>query len=462
MSEVSSKKKLGLTTQILIALIMGLVFGLILNFTFSFGNEGLNNFINTYIVNGLFHLIGKMFISSIKMLVVPLVLISLICGVTGIGDIRKLGRVGGKTLAFYLVTTCAAITLALLVANVINPGMGLDLTSKAAAFTAKNSPPLIDVIANIIPKNPFNSMVQGNMLQIIFFALLTGVATAALGNKADRVLAIFEQLNSIVMEMISLVMYAAPIGVFCLISKVFATQGMSVLLPLVKYMLTILIVLLLHLVFVYTMALKVFTRLSIKNFFKKFYPTMLVAFSTASSNATIPVTMKTLVERLGVSRGMASFSVPLGATVNMDGTAIMQGVAVIFISQVYGVDLTLADFMTVILTATLATIGTAGVPGVGLITLSMVLTQVNLPVEGIALIIGVDRLLDMSRTAVNITGDAIVSIIVAKSEGEFRPRVYLNPNAGMVDKNLEHFQEHIKEGHKISVQFEEDEEENNA
>lgn len=427
------KKKMSLTTMILMSLVVGLVVGAIINLSKGHIPAGAESFITNYLVNGIFDVVGKIFISSIKMLVVPLVLVSLVVGVTGIGDIGKLGRVGGKTLFFYMTTTCLAISLALIIAKIIGPGVGLNIVREGGEFTAKAAPGFAQVLINIIPTNAFASMVSGNMLQVIFFALLTGISIASLGKKAETVLLFFNQCNEIVMKMITLIMLLAPAGVFCLIAKVFATQGFSVLLPLIKYMVTVFVVLFAHLLGVYSLALALIARLSVVTFFKKFYSTLLVAFSTASSNATIPVTMKAVTERLGVSKSIASFSIPFGATINMDGTAIMQGVAVIFISQVYGIDLSMSDFLMVIVTATLASVGTAGVPGVGLITLSMVLTQVNLPVEGIALIIGVDRLLDMTRTAVNISGDAIVSIIVAKSEGEFDEAIYNDMSAGLTD-----------------------------
>ncbi|MBL6991397.1 MAG: dicarboxylate/amino acid:cation symporter [Bacteriovoracaceae bacterium] len=449
----NSKSKLSLTTMILISLIAGLLVGMIINLTMGHVSEGVGLFLNKYIINGLFHVIGKIFISSIKMLVVPLVFVSLVVGVAGIGDLKKLGRVGSKTLFFYLLTTALAIGLALLIANLIDPGQGLNINIQTASFEAKNAPNFADVLINIIPKNAFDAMVKGNMLQIIFFALLMGVSIASIGNKGASILNFFQESNEIVMKMVTLIMLMAPAGVFCLIAKVFATQGVSVLLPLIKYMVTVLTVLIVHLLLVYTGALGLVARLNVIIFFKKFYSTLLVAFSTSSSNATIPVTMRTVSEKLGVSKSIASFSIPFGATINMDGTAIMQGVAVVFISQVYNIDLTVGDFLMVILTATLASIGTAGVPGVGLITLSMVLTQVGLPVEGIALIIGVDRLLDMSRTAVNISGDAIVSLIVAKSEGEFDRKVYYDPDAGTHDSDelIHDITEAMNESHDVYV-----------
>ncbi|MDD4155938.1 MAG: dicarboxylate/amino acid:cation symporter [Candidatus Cloacimonetes bacterium] len=439
-----NKVKLTLTTKIFLSMIFGLILGIIINILIEKTAGSFSGFIKTYLVSGLFSVIGAMFINAIKMLVIPLVLVSLVCGVTGIGDVKKLGRVGGKTLFFYMITTALAITLSLFIANILNPGSGLEMNSQTEEVSVSSAPSLSNVIIDIIPDNPFMAMTQGNMLQVIFFALLLGISIAAIGKKAHTVLNFFEELNSIVMKMITLIMLTAPYGIFCLIAKVFSEQGFSAFMPLLKYMIAVVVILIVHLVFVYSAALKVIGGLSPVKFFKKFYPTMLVAFSTSSSNATIPVTMSTVEKKMGVSRSIASFSIPFGATINMDGTAIMQGVAVIFIAQVYGISLGIADFLLVILTATLASIGTAGVPGVGLITLSMVLTQVNLPVEGIALIMGVDRLLDMSRTAVNISGDAIVSIIVAKSENEFDKSIYDNPDAGNEEEDLEDIEEQIQ------------------
>ncbi|MBN1969636.1 MAG: dicarboxylate/amino acid:cation symporter [Candidatus Delongbacteria bacterium] len=451
-----AKKKMGLTTQIFIGLIVGLIFGIILNIIIGKSSDGVVAFLNSYVIEGFLNVVGKLFINAIRMLVVPLVLVSLICGVAGIGDIKKLGRVGGKTLIFYLITTALAITLALIVASVINPGAGLALDTSASGVTAKEAPALSQVIINIVPSNPFKAMVDGEMLQVIFFAMLIGIAIAAVGKKVAGTLTLFEELNAIVMKMISLIMLTAPFGIFCLIAKVFATQGFAAFLPLLKYMITVMLVLIIHLLLVYTSALKLIGRLSPIIFFKKFYSTMLVAFSTSSSNATIPVTMSTVEKKMGTSRSIASFSIPFGATINMDGTAIMQGVAVVFIAQVYGINLTISDFLLVIATATLASVGTAGVPGVGLITLSMVLTQVGLPVEGIALIMGIDRLLDMSRTAVNISGDAIVALIVAKSEGEFDESVWNDPEAGLKDdyEELKDFNEKMNQNQEFIEKLE--------
>lgn len=410
MTEVKKKKKMGLTSKIFIGLIAGALFGLILNYLIP------ESFIkDTVIVNGVFHVIGKGFIRLMQMLVVPLVFSSLVCGTMAIGDTKKLGGVGVKTLAFYICTTALAISIALSVGNLINPGIGLDMSAitttaniKAAAETS-----FADTLLNIIPKNIFHGLANGTMLQIIFFAIFIGVILAKLGEKTATVGKFFKEFNDIMMEMTMMVMKAAPIGVFCLISKTFATTGFDAFIPMLKYMVAVIIALGIQCFVVYMSLLKIFSGLSPIKFIKNFWPVMAFAFSTATSNATIPLSIETLEEKMGVSRKISSFTIPLGATINMDGTAIMQGVAVIFAAQAFKIDLSMMDYLTVIATATLASIGTAGVPGVGLITLTMVFNSVGLPIEAIAIIMGIDRILDMTRTAVNITGDAICTTIVA-------------------------------------------------
>ncbi|MBP7433354.1 dicarboxylate/amino acid:cation symporter [bacterium] len=415
------KKRFSLTNQIFFALIAGALTGVILNIVSAGQHSG---FINNWLISGLFEIVGKMFISAIRMLVVPLVLTSLICGAAGINDIKKLGRVGGKTLVFYLSTTAIAVTIALIVSYIIDPGIGFQTEIQVAEKIETPVLSIAQTIYSIVPVNPFAAFSEGNMLQVIFFALVFGFSMAALGEKVQNVRTLIEQLNEIVMKMIMVVMATAPFGVFALVANVFAKEGFSAFVPLIKYIICVTVALLIQFSVTYGLALKIFARLSLITFIKKFYSTMLVAFSTASSNATLPVTMETAEKEMGVSNKIASFTLPLGATVNMDGTAIMQGCAVVFISQVYGIDLSLTALLTVVLTATIASIGTAGVPSVGLITLSMVLTQAGLPVEGIALIMGIDRILDMMRTAVNISGDTVVTLIVAKSEGELDESVF--------------------------------------
>ena len=403
------KKKLGLTSKIFISLILGCICGIILHY---FVPESYIR--DTVIVNGTFYVIGNGFLRLMKMLVVPLVFCSLICGSMAMGDTKSLGKIGIKTLVFYLLTTALAISVALGIANLINPGIGLDTSSLQTQETSvAESTSVADTLLNIIPENPMASLADGTMLQIIFFALFVGVLLAKLGERAGIVSNFVSQCNDIMMEMTSAVMYVAPIGVFCLIAKTFSGIGFSAFLPLLKYMIAVLIALAVQCFGVYQILLKVMSGLNPLIFLKKFFPVMAFAFSTATSNATIPLSIETLDNKLGVSRKISSFTIPLGATINMDGTSIMQGVAVVFAAQAYGIDLSGGDYMTVILTATLASVGTAGVPGVGLVTLSMVFTSVGLPVEAIGLIMGIDRILDMTRTAVNITGDAVCTTIIA-------------------------------------------------
>lgn len=410
----TEKKKIGLSTMIFIALLAGAVVGIVLHYAVP-----ASHFRDSVLIGGVFHVIGQGFIRLMQMLVVPLVFCSLVCGSMAIGDTKTLGKVGVKTVGFYLVTTALAVVIALSVALLINPGIGLDMDaiqkSETTAATASTS--IVDTLLNIIPKNPIGAMANGDMLPIIVFALFVGIMLTKLGTKGSTVANFFTQFNDVMMEMTITVMKLAPIGVFCLISKTFATIGFSAFKPMLKYMGSVTIGLFLQCFIVYQVLLFIFTRLNPIRFIKKFAPVMGFAFSTATSNATIPMSIDTLHKKLGVPKQISSFTIPLGATINMDGTAIMQGVAVVFVAQAYGINLSMTDLATVILTATLASIGTAGVPSVGLVTLAMVLTSVGLPTEGIALIMGIDRILDMLRTAVNITGDAVCTTIVSYQEG---------------------------------------------
>lgn len=410
-AETKQKKKIGLTTKIFIALLAGAVFGIVLCYMVPSGHVK-----DDIIVEGILYVIGQGFIRLMKMLVVPLVFCSLVCGSMAIGDTKKLGTVGVRTLIFYLSTTALAITVALSVGNIINPGIGLDMSaikSNAAEVEEMAATSLSDTILNIIPDNPLNSLASGNMLQIIVFALIVGIILAKLGERTETVGNFFSQFNDIMMEMTMMVMSLAPVGVFCLIARTFANIGFSAFVPLAKYMVGVLLALAIQCFIVYLGLLKVFTGLNPFKFIKNFFPVMAFAFSTATSNATIPLSIDTLAKKMGVSKKISSFTIPLGATINMDGTAIMQGVAVVFAAQAFGIQLDMMDYLTVIGTATLASIGTAGVPSVGLVTLTMVFNSVGLPVEAIGLIMGIDRILDMTRTAVNITGDAVCTTIVA-------------------------------------------------
>jgi Na+/H+-dicarboxylate symporter len=419
-----------LTNRILIAMVAGILLGSLINLMqqSTAMSATFMTLIDSYLVDGLFDLVGRVFVASLKLLVVPLVMVSLICGSSSLGDSARMGPIAVKTLAFYLATTGIAISIALLAGVLIGPGSNIEMTSDAM-FQAKVPPPLIDVLVDIFPTNPIKAMADGKMLQIIVFALLFGYAISHAGEPGRRVASFFRDIEVVVMKMVGILMGLAPYGVFALLAKLFSTMGISAIVDLAAYFFTVLGVLLFHGLVVYPLLLKGFTGLSPRILLTKMRSVWAFAFSTASSGATLPITLRTVERRLGVHNSVAGFTVPLGATINMDGTAIMQGVATVFIAQVFGVELGLTAFITVILTATLASIGTAAVPGVGLITLAMVLEQAGLPVEGIALIIGVDRLLDMVRTMVNVTGDATVSVIVGKSEKQFDLGVYMNPKA---------------------------------
>lgn len=412
------KNKLGLTAKIFIGILIGIICGFIIK---SMPSGTLKD---TILLGGIIEILGTGFINAIKMLVVPLVFISLVCGSSSMGDVKKLGRIGVKTMCFYLLTTALAISIALCIGKLINPGFGLDMSNLITQETTiGEAKSLTDIILGIIPTNPIQSLASGEMLQIIFFALLLGIAMSMVGKKADPVRKFFESANEICMKMVSVIMAFAPYGVFALITKTFSTVGFEAFASLLKYMVAVLLALLVQAIFVYSGMIKALTGLKLKPFFKNFANVAAVTFSTASSNAALPLTIETM-EDLGVDNSVASFTLPLGATINMDGTAIMQGVACIFISQIYGIELGISSLITIILTATLASIGTAGVPGVGMITLSMVLTSVGLPIEGVGLIMGVDRLLDMTRTTVNVMGDCACTLIVSNSENELNKEKY--------------------------------------
>ncbi|MFT9850237.1 dicarboxylate/amino acid:cation symporter [Aneurinibacillus sp. REN35] len=398
---------MSLTKKIIIALVAGVIVGLLLNIF----APGAFKTLDTYV----FTPVGKTFLNLIKMLVVPIVFFSIVLGAAGIGDPKKLGRIGVKTISFFLVTTAMAIVIGLILAYIFQPGAGGGFDTNAS-YQAEKAPPISETLLNIIPENPVKAMAEAEMLQIIAFSIFVGYGLTVLGSKTKRIYQVIEEGNDLMMFLVHIVMRFAPYGAFALIASAVGKQGLDALKLMGMYMFVVILALLLHTLITYGSALALLAKQNPFVFFKKFFPAATVGFSTSSSSATLPISMQTAQEELDVPEPISSFVQPLGATINMDGTAIMQGVATVFIAQVYGVALGLGDYMTVILTATLASIGTAGVPGVGLIMLAMVLNSVGLPAEGIALILGVDRILDMLRTSVNITGDAACAVIVARSE----------------------------------------------
>jgi Na+/H+-dicarboxylate symporter len=388
-------------------MLLGLIVGLLLNFYVT------DPFIKDIVLmNNVFYLGGNLFIKLMKMLVVPLVFFSIVVGVASISDIRTIGSIGGTTILIYLITTALAVTIALIIGMYIQPGAGLHMSDIGGASNLTMNQTMTDTILNLVPDNPFSSLATGDMLPVIIFGLLIGIILAKLREETETFNKIFTEGNKIMMEMTSIVMKFAPIGVFCLMAKTFGGLGFDGILPLGKYFVCVLIGLAIQGFVVYPSLLVLFTRLNPIKFFKRFFSVMFFAFSSSTSNATIPLNMEKLHE-MGVSRDVSSFTIPLGATINMDGTAIMQGVAVMFAAQAYGIDLGTSALLTVIFTAVMASVGTAGVPSVGLVTLTMVFNSVGLPVQAIGVIFGIDHILDMFRTAINVTGDAICTIIVS-------------------------------------------------
>lgn len=394
--------RINLLTQILIAFVIAIILGMIFGTSIE-----------------VIEPIGELFLRLIKFIIVPLIVTTLIVGVASTGDPKSLGRVGGKTIIYYLLTTAIAIVIGLAFAYLISPGKGLSIDVEAAeAVEVNESEGVVQTLLNIVPTNPFESLMEGNVLQIIFFAIFVGLAITFIGKKAEPVQRFFESFSEIMFTITGIIMRFAPIGILGLVAPIVGQYGAQVLLPLVKIIIAVAIACIVHALVVYSVSVKTFANINPLTFFKGIGPAAVVAFSTASSAATLPVTLKNTQENLGVSNKISSFVLPLGATVNMDGTAIYQGIAVVFIAQFYGLELSFLQLMTVVLTTVLASIGTAGVPGAGMIMLAMVLSAIGLPLEGIALIAGVDRILDMFRTVVNIVGDASCAVFVAGTEDE--------------------------------------------
>ncbi|WP_062350077.1 dicarboxylate/amino acid:cation symporter [Bacillus kwashiorkori] len=391
--------RFNLLTQILIAFVLAIVAGIVI--------PGIE------VVAPL----GDLFLRLIKFIIVPLILSTLVVGVASTGDIGKLGRMGGKTVVYYLVTTAVAVMVGLGFGYLFSPGEGLSIKA-GETVEATETDGFVQTLLNIVPTNPIESLVTGNILQIIFFALFIGIAITALGEKAKPVFHFFDAFAEIMYKITGWIMRVAPFGIFGLIAPIVAQYGMDVLMPLMKLILAVAIACIVHAVVVYSITVKTIGKMSPLKFFKGIFPASLVAFSTCSSSGTLPITIKNTKENLGVSENVSSFVLPLGATINMDGTAIYLGVATLFSAQVLGYELTFTQLLMVILTGALASIGTAGVPGAGFIMLTMVLASINLPLEALALVAGVDRILDMFRTSVNVTGDASAAVVVAATEGE--------------------------------------------
>lgn len=368
--------------------------------------------------------IGTLFINAIKMLIVPLVFCSLIVGVTSMDDTRKMGRIGVKSLVIYLLTTSIAITIGLIMATIFTPGADLEMITPEVAASTTQTPTFVQTLLNMVPNNPITALADGNILQIIVFAIGLGISLNYCGEKATPAVRVFESLAEAMYKMTEIVMKFAPYGVFGLMAWVSGKYGSDILWPLIKVIAVVYVGCIIHVLVFYTGLVSIFARLQPMRYLKGITNPAIVAFTTTSSSGTLPATIKAAREEMGVSKGISSFVLPLGATINMDGTALYQGVCALFIAQAFGIELSMADYMLIIATSTLASVGTAGVPGAGLIMLTLVLTTVGLPLEGLVIVAGIDRILDMARTSVNVCGDLMVSILVAKSEKELDETIY--------------------------------------
>ena len=400
---MEKKKHMSLAMQIFVATLLAIFAGVLLQSQADFAN----NFIKPF---------GTIFLNLVKFIVVPIVLFSIMCGIISMSDIRKVGVIGLKTVVFYLCTTAFAVTIGLIGGNLFK-GMFPVVATTDLTYEASASTSFMDTLVNIFPSNFFKPLVEGNMLQVIVMAILMGFSIILVGEKNVRVVAAFNDLNDIFMKCMELILKLSPIGVFCLLCPIIATNGPAIIGSLAMVLLTAYICYIVHAAVVYSLTVKTMGGMSPVKFFKGMMPAIMFAFSSASSVGTLPINLD-CTQKLGAKKEVASFVLPLGATINMDGTAIYQGVCAIFIASCYGIQLTLPQMLTIVLTATLASIGTAGVPGAGMVMLAMVLTSVGLPVDGIALVAGVDRIFDMGRTTVNITGDAACAIVVSNMEAK--------------------------------------------
>jgi len=398
------------TKKVLYSMVAGIIVGILINnfFTTSY-------IIESILVGQIFHTISSLFLILLKMIVLPLIFVSIISGIMSINDVNTLGRLGLKTLALYIFTTMVAITLALFISSFIDYNVS-SITSVEDIQKIPSAKSDANFILNIFPNNFFAALVDGNVIQVLSFAIFVGISASYIRNEIPEFVTLISSLNKIFNKMVLLIISFTPIAVFTLLAKTFSTEGSEVFIPLIKYFSVVVMVLILHFIFTYSLLLKVFSSLNIKKFYSKLKALIIFTFSTSSSNASIPFTLDTVTNKYGVNKSFASFSIPLGATINMDGTAIMQGCATYFLAAYYGIDLVFTDFILIILTATVASIGTAGIPSAGIIMLSLILTELGIPLEGVTLLLGVDRLLDMMRTSINVSGDTCISCVVAQSE----------------------------------------------
>ncbi|MBC8304547.1 MAG: dicarboxylate/amino acid:cation symporter [Pelagibacterales bacterium] len=410
------------TKQVLISMVAGIFVGLIINFYFI-----SYVFIESFLIGDIFSTISSLFLILLKMIVLPLIFVSIVSGIISINDVSTLGRIGIKTISLYIFTTIIAISLALITSSLVNYNLG-DLVMPAAPVTNIATSSNTNIILSFFPENFFSALANGNVIQVLVFAIFIGISSSIIKEEIPEFIKLIDNLNKVFNKLVLLIIKLTPIAVFCLLGKTFATQGIDVFIPLLKYFTVVAGVLLFHFFFTYSVLLGLLTKLNLKIFFKKLKSLLIFTFSTASSNASIPFTLNTVTKKFGVNKSIASFSIPLGATINMDGTAIMQGCATFFLASYYGIDLAFNDFLVIIVTATIASIGTAGIPSAGILMLSLILSEIGIPLEGITLLLGVDRLLDMMRTSVNVSGDTCITCIVANSENLIDVESFNNEN----------------------------------
>ena len=401
------------TKKIIVAMILGIITGVFLNI-FSY-DTSLSNFI----VINFFNIVSDLFISALKLVIIPLIFFSIVCGIISLSDDTSLSRLGIKTLSLYLFTTIIAISLGLLFSSFIDyePILLSNLETNVSIDNIKTE-------SNIFPTNIFQSLSDGNIIHLLIFSVLIGISASKVKDNAKTFINYFHEFNTVINELVKIIISFTPIAVYCILSKTFATQGLETLTPLMGYFFTVAFVLLIHFFITFSLLLKTFTNLNPKKFFINIKEVIVFTFSTSSSSASIPFTLKAATEKCGINKSISSFTIPLGATINMDGTAIMQGCATFFLASLYGIDLGMSEILTIVVTATVASIGTAGIPSAGIIMLTVIFTQIGIPLEGITLLLGVDRLLDMMRTSINVSGDLCISCIVASSENRIDETIY--------------------------------------
>ena len=401
------------TKKIIVAMILGIITGVFLNI-FCYDTS-----LSDFIVINFFNIVSDLFISALKLVIIPLIFFSIVCGIISLSDDTSLSRLGIKTLSLYLITTIIAISLGLLFSSFIDyePILLSNLETNVSIDNIKTE-------SNIFPTNIFQSLSDGNIIHLLIFSVLIGIAASKVKDNAKTFINYFHEFNTVINELVKIIISFTPIAVYCILSKTFATQGLETLTPLMGYFFTVAFVLLIHFFITFSLLLKTFTNLNPKKFFINIKEVIVFTFSTSSSSASIPFTLKAATEKCGINKSISSFTIPLGATINMDGTAIMQGCATFFLASLYGIDLGMSEILTIVVTATIASIGTAGIPSAGIIMLTVIFTQIGIPLEGITLLLGVDRLLDMMRTSINVSGDLCISCIVASSENKIDETIY--------------------------------------